>query len=193
MVSRSITNALLLLTICSATGALAQSLNDPDAARVEQAALAFVRQLDEGRYDDAAAQLRAGAARFDPSGAMRASGVRGAAWGVGGGIPGEAELQQQFETRRSRGRLSNRQAVVIFVQPLQSVIVAGREPAKQVRMIRVEFDTDPETPMLDRRRNAAKYYRESVGGLLMPDGELLLTSYLGAPLHASDRVASPRQ
>jgi hypothetical protein len=176
---RSITIAFALLVLCGEPLAQAQSVNDPDAARVEQAAIAFVQLLDEGRYDDAAATLRAGAARFDPSGAMRAFGVRG-----------EAELQQQFETRRSRGRLSNRQAVVVFVQPLQSVIVAGREPAQQVRTIRVEFDTDPETPMLDRRRNAAKYYRESVGGFLMPDGELLLTSYLGAPLHASDRVAS---
>lgn len=187
---RLIRTAFALLVLCGATGALAQSVNDPDAARVEQAAIAFVQLLDEGRYDDAAATLRAGAARFDPSGSIRASGVRGAGWGVGAGIPGEAELQQQFEIRRSRGRLSNRQAVVVFVQPLQSVVVAGREPATQVRVIRVEFDTDPETPMLDRRRNAAKYYRESVGGLLMPDGDLLLTSYLGAPLHASDRVAA---
>lgn len=186
---RTFTGAVLLLVLCSATHTAAQSLNDPDAARVEQAALAFVQLLDDGRYDDAAEQLRAGAARFDPSGKMRVSGVRGAAWGPGGGIPGEAEIQQQFETRRSRGQLSNRQAMVVFVQPLQSVIVAGREPSTQVRMIRVDFDSDPETPMLDRRRNAAKYYRESVGGLLMPDGALLLTSYVGEPLHASNRVA----
>jgi hypothetical protein len=187
---RTIRTALALLVLSGAPLALAQSHNDPEAARVEQAAIALVELLDAGRYDDAAATLRAGAARFDPSGAIRASGVRGAGWGVGAGIPSEAELQQQFETRRSRGRLSNRQAVVVIVQPLQSVIVAGREPAQQVRVVRVEFDTDPETPMLDRRRNAAKYYRESVGGLLMPSGELVLTSYLGAALHASDRVAS---
>lgn len=186
---RSVTSALLLLVLSSATHAGARSWNDPDAARVEQAALAFVQLLDDARYDDAAEQLRAGAARFDPSGKIRASGVRGATWGTGAGIPGEAEIQQQFETRRSRGRLSNRQTMTVFVQPLQSLIVAGREPSTQVRVIRVDFDSDPETPMLDRRRNAAKYYRESVGGLLMPDGALLLTSYVGEPLHASDRVA----
>ena len=186
---RSFTCAVLLVLLCSATHTDAKSWNDPDAARVEQAALAFVQLLDDARYDDAAEQLRAGAARFDPSGKIRASGVRGATWGTGAGIPGEAEIQQQFETRRSRGRLSNRQTMTVFVQPLQSVIVAGREPSTQVRMVRVDFDSDPDTPMLDRRRNAAKYYRESVGGLLMPDGALLLTSYLGEPLHASDRVA----
>ena len=186
---RSFTCAVLLFLLCSATHTDAKSWNDPDAARVEQAALAFVQLLDDGRYDDAAEQLRAGAARFDPSGKMRSSGVRGAAGGVGGGIPGEAEIQQQFETRRNRGQLSNRQTMTVFVQSLQSVIVAGREPSTQVRMVRVDFDSDPEKPMLDLRRNAAKYYRESVGGLLMPDGALLLTSYLGAPLHTSDRVA----
>lgn len=180
----------LSFTLCAATSALAQSSYDPDAARVEQAALAFVKLLDDGRYDDAAAKLRADAAKFDPSGAVRASGVRVGQAGIGAGIPGEAEMQQQLETRRSRGRLSNRQAMVVFVQPLQSVIVTGVEPSKQMRAIRVDFDTDPETAMLDRRRNAAKFYRESVGGFLMPTGELLLTSYSGAPLHGSDRVAN---
>lgn len=166
---RAFASTFLLAALCGITGALAQSRHDPDAARVEQAALAFVKLLDDGRFDEGAAKLRADAAKFGPT--------------------SRVDLQQAIEIRRARGRLSNRQAMTVFVQPVQSQIVTGRDPAQQVRVVSVVFDTDPETPMLDRRRNAARYYRESVGGYLMPSGELLLTSYQGAPLHSSDRVA----
>ncbi len=161
--------AFLPIALGSMTSAFAQSRHDPEAARVEQAAIALVKMLDDGRYDEAAAKLRADAAKY--------------------GLPSGAELQQALQMRRDRGRLSNRQTMTVFVQPIQSEITAKRDPAQQVRPILVDFDTDPAVPMLDRRRNAAPYYRESVGGYLMPNGDLLITSYRGAALHSSSRVA----
>lgn len=168
--------------------AAAQAPHDADAPRVEQAALALVKLLDDGRYDEAAATIGAGTARL-VAGTQTGTAPTGAiVLGTGGRVMTEADARRSFDVRRERGRLANRQATLVFVEPLQSRIVTGRDPAKQIRSFSVEFDSDPEAPMLDRRRNAARFYRETVGGFLLPSGDLVVTAYSGAPAHASDRV-----
>lgn len=181
-----------LVVTGGASPAVAQSRHDPAAPRIEQAAIALVTMLDEGRYDEVVAKLRSDAARFGPNGLP--AGVAAGAGGAGaitrflGGVPDEAAVRSALEVRRERGRLSNRQTMNIVLMPLQSELVTGRPPGSTPRPFAVEFDSDPESGMLDRRRRPAPIYRESVGGYLMPDGALLVTSYEGSAQHSSDRV-----
>lgn len=180
--------SVVLLWACGTAAVLAQSRHEPSAARIEQAAIEFVRLLDAGRYDEAAAKLRADAARLGPLGAAPIDGVGAAPTGPVRGVPGATDVRRALDTRRERGSLMNRETMTVFVEPLVTQVTSGRPPGQQPRGFRVDFDTDPEVPMLDRRRHPAPHYRESVGGYLLPDGEVLVVAYSGEALHSSDRV-----
>ena len=141
--------ALALFALGGVSPVVAQSRHDPAAPRIEQAALAIVTMLDDGRYDDVVAKLRADAARFGPGGLP--AGVAAGAGGAGavtrylGGVPDEAAVRSALEVRRERGRLSNRQTMNIVLMPLQSELVTGRPPGSTPRGFAVEFDSDPES------------------------------------------------
>lgn len=182
----------LLLTLAFTPGFLAaQSVYEPAAAKIEQAAIAFVTLLDQRSFDEAFAQARAGAEKLKPHGIVHVPvpGMRKSAMGPLHGIPGEADLRGAFDLRRDRGSLSDRQTVQVLIEPLQSQMITGYAPGSRPRVVQVSFDTTPQVPLLNQRRMPAPVYRETVGGYLLPDGEFAIVSYGGQPWQSSNRIA----
>jgi hypothetical protein len=160
-VSAYAVSALAAVTLAMATLELAgaQSLapSHPRAAAIEASALAFVQQLDQGDDTRAFAVLMS-----NPIGLTR-----------------EVDVREVLAERRARGRLDNRQTAIVFVDPDQSNIITGQAPGSSPRRFQVEFESDAEVPGRTRRGKgvAGAYFQERVGGLLMPAGEIKITSY----------------
>jgi hypothetical protein len=179
--------AVFLAIVSSVAWAQTAKPQDPGAPAAEAAAWKFLQLLDAGDEAAASNNLREGIVarlRLAPNPPPDLTQAAEMELKIYGGAD-----EKMFVTRRSSGKLSNRQLMRLTVFPPSTTIdPATGKQAAPVRQFGVIFESDAANAGVTARRLPSSILQENLSGYLLPSGQAVITGYGSAMVVASTRA-----